>query len=113
MKAMIRNSSIFSGIMVLAVALSVFAAPAEAWNYPRNEIRMFQNFLQSRPRIAAELRANPRLVYDRRYLERRDELARFLRRYPAVRREIVQNPRAVLGPTYRVSHPRWGWGPYR
>jgi hypothetical protein len=115
MKTMIRNSSVFSGAIILALALSVLATPADAWVGPRDEIRIFQNFLQSRPRIAAELRSNPRLVYDRRYLDRRNDLAQFLRRYPSVRREIVSNPRRVLGPSYRVNHPYrgWGWGSYR
>jgi hypothetical protein len=111
MKTVIRNSSVFSGAVILALAL--LAAPATAWSGLRDEVRLFQNFLQSRPRIAAELRANPRLVNDRRYIARRDDLARFLRRYPAVRREIVHNPHRVFGPSYRVNQPDWRWGYYR
>jgi hypothetical protein len=115
MKTMIRNSSVFSGAIILALALSVLATPADAWVGPRDEIRIFQNFLQSRPRIAAELRSNPRLVYDRRYLERRSDLAHFLRRYPWLRREIATNPHRVLGSSYRTNrpYPGWGWGYYR
>ena len=113
MKAIIRNTSVFSGAIILALALSVLAMPATAWSAPRDEIRLFQNFLQHRPRVAAELRANPRLVNNRRYLERRDDLARFLRRYPEVRREIIYNPHRVLNPSYRVDHRDWRRGYYR
>jgi hypothetical protein len=113
MKFMIRNSSVYSAAMILALALSVLATPTAAWSGLRDEIRLFHNFLQSRPGLAAELRANPRLVNSRRFLERRSGLARFLRRYPAVRREIVYNPHRVLGPGQRVHYPNWRWRYHR
>jgi len=113
MKTTNRTRRILSAAAVFSLALALFATPAAAWSGLRDEVRLFHRFLEQRPRVAAELRANPRLVTERRYLERRDDLARFLRRHPEVRREIVRNPRLVLGPYQRVDQRPWRWGYYR
>lgn len=81
----------------LALALSLIAIPGTAWSGLREDVRDFRDFLRDRPRIAAELRANPNLVMNRRYLDNHNELARFLRHRPALREEIRANPGRVLG----------------
>ena len=84
----------------LALALSLIAIPGTAWSGLRDDMRDFRAFLRDRPRIAAELRANPNLVMNRRYLDTHEELARFLRHRPALRDEIRANPGRVLGGSY-------------
>lgn len=108
MKTTIRNRSVV--LAAAALTLSLLAAPVTAWSGLRDDIRLFHRFLEQRPKIAAELRANPRLVANRRYLEQREGLARFLRRHPELKREIVRNPRRVFGPYHRVDDRPRGWG---
>ncbi len=86
----------FSVAVMLALALAVLATPGTAWSSLRDEVREFHLFLQNRPRISADLRANPNLVNSRRYLDQHEDLARFLRRRPALRDEIRSNPSRVF-----------------
>jgi len=104
MKVLSRSKHFFA-LATLALALSVIAAPGLAWSGLRDDIREFHMFLRDHPRIASELRANPRLVYNRRYLDERERLARFLRGRPGLRQEIAQNPDRVFGRSY-------AYGPY-
>ena len=93
-------SKAFPLAVMFALALSVVVTPGTAWSSLRDEIREFHSFLQDRPRIFADLRANPNLVNSRRYLDQHTELARFLRRRPALRDEIRSNPNRVFGRSY-------------
>ncbi|HEY3165805.1 MAG TPA: hypothetical protein VGK57_01165, partial [Candidatus Binatia bacterium] len=43
------------------------------------------------------------LVYNRRYMDQRDDLARFLWRRPGLRQEIVNNPDRVFGRYYAYN----------
>jgi hypothetical protein len=81
---------------MLGLALAIFALPGAAWSGLRDDVRDFHAFLRDRPRVAAELGANPHLVNNRRYLERHDELALFIWRRPALRDELRYNPWRVL-----------------
>lgn len=91
---------------MLGLALSIFVLPGTAWSGLRDDVRDFHAFLRDRPRVAAELRANPHLVNNRRYMERHDELARFIWRRPALREELRYNPVRVL--TGYSGYDRYG-----
>jgi hypothetical protein len=103
MKQLNRPRNVFLLPMMLAFALSLLAIPGSAWSSLRDDIRDFHMFLQDHPRISSELRANPNLVNNRRYLDDRDELARFLRRRPGLRQEIVYNPDRVFSRYYSYN----------
>jgi hypothetical protein len=92
---------------VLGLALSIFILPGTAWSGLREDMRDFHSFLRDRPRVAAELRANPNLVNSRRYLDSRDELARFLWRRPALREELRYNPGRVMRYSAYDHHDRY------
>ena len=100
MKTFTPVKQVFSVAVMLALALSVLATPGTAWSSLRDEVREFHLFLQDRPRISADLRANPNLVNSRRYLDQHEDLARFLRRRPALRDEIRYNPTRVFSRSY-------------
>jgi hypothetical protein len=85
---------------MLALAGAVLVSPGTAWSSLRDEVREFHLFLRDRPRVSADLRANPNLVNSRRYLDQHEDLARFLRRRPALRDEIRYNPSRVFGRYY-------------
>ena len=100
MKTFTPLKQVFSVAVMLALALSVLAAPGTAWSGLRDEVRDFHLFMRDRPRIAAELRANPHRVNSRRYLDQHEDLERFLRRRPALRDEIRYNPSRVFSRSY-------------
>lgn len=100
MKTFTPVKQVFSVAVMLALALSVLATPGTAWSSLRDEVREFHLFLRDRPRISADLRANPNLVNSRRYLDEHEDLARFLRRRPALRDEIRYNPSRVFSRYY-------------
>ena len=95
---------------------NLFGCAAHAWDgwggreSSRYEIQRFHAFLQDHPRVSSDLRANPRLVVNRRYLARHEELDHFLRRHPVVRREILDSQERVFGPYYLAEErDRWGY----
>ena len=120
-----NTSALFACAMVLL--LTVLGLSSPAWSDYRSmadEVAHFHAFMRQHPGVSADLRANPRLVYNRNYLDRHDELRAFLWRHPAVREEIAQNPGRVFGRYYGDdrreysnyrSEPRWDYryGDYR
>ncbi|MET0584730.1 MAG: hypothetical protein ABW099_07600, partial [Candidatus Binatia bacterium] len=82
-----------SGALILTLALSVLGTPGAAWSNLRDEMRQFHDFLQDHPKVSTELRNNPNLVTSKKYLDKHDDLERFLKRHPAVKREILDHPR--------------------
>jgi hypothetical protein len=98
------RQSLQSCIIASCCALVVFFSSATAWceqDRLRNEVRQFHIFLHSRPKVANELRSNSTLVNSKRYLDSHDDLAKFLKRYPRVKLEIVNHPSRVFGSYYR------------
>jgi hypothetical protein len=126
---LIRNKSVASVLLGLTIALLPLGYANGAWNdyrhdrgQVREEIRAFQDFLQSHPKVSTDLQNNPQLVYNRRYLERHEDLSKFLRRHPAVQQEVANNPDRVFGRYYANDRRSgafdglwdfgrgWGWG---
>jgi len=104
-----KNSKYISLVAImLALALSVLSTPGTAWSSLRDDVREFHLFLQDHPRISSDLRANPNLVHNRRYMDQHDDLARFLRNRPGLRQEIALNPDRVFGRYYTNGR----YGPY-
>jgi hypothetical protein len=62
----------------------------------RTDMRKFDRFLDSHPRLADRLRANPELIRDRRFVDSHDELQAFLRDNPDIRREMQARPQAFM-----------------
>src|SRR6266576_1935880 len=47
------------------------------------------------------------LVSSKKYLDKHDDLEKFLKRHPAVKREILDHPRRAFDRSYRDDHPSW------
>ena len=62
----------------------------------RADLRKFDRFLDSHPRVAARLRANPELLRDRQFVQNHAELQAFLRDNPDMRRELQAQPHAFM-----------------
>ena len=112
---LVRNKLALSRIVAALLFLNLSGWTAYAWDgwggreSSRYEIQRFHAFLQVHPRVSTDLRANPRLIVNRRYLARHEELDNFLRRHPVVRREILNNPDRVFGRYYLADErDRWG-----
>ncbi len=103
MKA-IKNTHLIPLVACLfLLTISLLGVASPAWSDYRSmsaEIAQFHAFMRKHPSVSADLEANPRLVYNRNYLDRHEEVRDFLRRHPAVRDEIAQNPRRVFGRYY-------------
>jgi hypothetical protein len=100
MNATKRFRSLTSLALVFGMALILAGAPGLAWGGLREDMRDLRGFLRDHPRISADLRANPDLMNNRRYLDRHEDLAHFLRQRPALRSEVRADPRRVMGTYY-------------
>jgi hypothetical protein len=65
-------------------------------NVRQREVTRFDQFLDSHPEIAEQVRKNPSLVDDRDFLRNHTALQDYLRDNPGVRAELRQNPDAFL-----------------
>lgn len=100
-----------SAALILTLVLSVLGTPGAAWSSLRDEVRQFHDFLQDHPKVSTELRANPNLVSSKRYLDKHDDLEKFLKRHPSVKREILDtrvassaDTTATIVPTGRTGN---------
>lgn len=88
------RKSAFSFFFGLGMLFSTVAVAQD--DLTRHELRNLHQFLENHPRIARELRNNPSLVNDRRWVERHDDLQGFLKDHPRIRRELRENPGRVM-----------------
>ena len=96
-----------SSALILTLALSVLGTPGAAWSNLRDEMRQFHDFLQDHPKVSTELRNNSNLVNSKKYLDKHDDLEKFLKRHPAVKREILDRPHRAFGRYYQDDRPGW------
>src|SRR4030095_91690 len=86
-------------VVSLIFGLTMALSAAGAWaqdDLTRSQLRNFHQFLEEHPRIAEDLRNNPSLVNDRRWVTRHDDLQEFLRNHPRIRQELRENPGRVM-----------------
>jgi hypothetical protein len=62
----------------------------------QRNVARFDQFLDSHPEVADQLRQNPSLINDRNYVDNHPALQDYLRGNPGVRDEIRQNPDAFM-----------------
>jgi len=66
------------------------------------QLQVLDQFLDSHPKISADLEKNPALVKDANYLKKHAPLADFLRQHPYIKQRISENPGAIT--KRRVAH---------
>jgi hypothetical protein len=59
-------------------------------------MRTADQFLDSHPEIAEQLRKNPSLVNDQKFVSSHPALQQFLQQHPGVREEFTENPQAFM-----------------
>jgi phage-related protein len=62
----------------------------------RNELRTFDQFLDSHPETAEQLRKDPSLINNKEFVENHQNLRDFLEDHPGVREELKENPNAFM-----------------
>jgi hypothetical protein len=62
----------------------------------RHELESFDGFLDANPEVARELAKNPSLIDDQNYVNKHQNLARYLQNHPGVREEIRENPQGFM-----------------
>jgi hypothetical protein len=95
---------------LLVVALSSVAAAQQRPDNDttRQELRTFDQFLDSHSQIAADLQKNPSLVNDPGYLNAHSQLKDFLEDHPRVREELKENPSAFMSRERRYEQHETG-----
>jgi phage-related protein len=65
-------------------------------NATRRQLAGFDNFLDTHPEVAEQLRKDPSLVNNQEFVERHGDLQQFLQQHPEVREELSQNPNGFM-----------------
>jgi phage-related protein len=70
--------------------------PAADSDVSRSELGKFDQFLDSHPETAEQLRKDPSLINNREFVTKHDNLKEFLEQNPGVREELRENPNAFM-----------------
>jgi phage-related protein len=62
----------------------------------RRQLAGFDNFLDTHPEVAEQLRKDPSLVNNQEFVERHGDLQQYLQQHPEVREELSQNPNRFM-----------------
>ena len=110
--------------LFLAGALLTLASESHAWSDERrlrDQVAQYHVFMEKHPKASTQIRENPNLVYDGKFLKKHSEVESFLKARPELRQEIVRRPGRVFGwysrDDYRYSQfdrdeRRFGWWRY-
>ena len=82
MKHSTTINGIFCGVLLAAGAAMILAVPDRAWSgsyASRGRISEFESFMSEHPKASTELRRNPNLVYNRKWLDKHPEVDHFLK----------------------------------
>jgi hypothetical protein len=82
--------------LLFLVTLLVRPAFAAQSDVTRAELNNFDTFLDSHPAIEKDLKKNPALVKDPKYLSTHSDLQTFLTQHPGVQEEINEHPRGFM-----------------
>jgi phage-related protein len=74
----------------------------------RGELSNMDGFMDSHPEIAEQLKKNPALIDDKKFVKNHPELQEFLANHPGVREEMKENPNAFMNREERFDQ-RQDW----
>jgi len=91
-------------LIVLSLVVCLAAAPLNAQtttaptdrDTTQRELANFDNFLDSHPEIAEQLKRDPSLVNNEKFAQDHPALQQFLAEHPGVREEYKENPQAFM-----------------
>jgi hypothetical protein len=68
------------------------------------DVKAFDEFLDSHPEVAKDLRQNPSLVDDQQFVSSHPGLKEFLESHPNIRKEIKAHPEAFMNKEKKYEH---------
>jgi hypothetical protein len=86
--------------LFLVCAFLTLAGEGQAWSDDRrlrDQIAQYHVFMEEHPKASTQIRENPQLVYDGKFLKKHSEVERFLKARPELRQEIARRPGRVFG----------------
>jgi hypothetical protein len=95
------NSKILhvTGLFLVGAFLAL-ATESHAWSDERrlrDQIAQYHVFMDEHPKASTQIRENPQLVYDGKFLKSHPEVDHFLKGRPELREEIARRPGQVFG----------------
>jgi len=75
---------------------NVTSGPTQDNDTTRGELARFDQFLDSHREIAEQLRKDPSLVNNDRFVKDHPELQTYLKDHPGIREEIKENPNSFM-----------------
>jgi hypothetical protein len=96
----IKNKILSVAALFLAGAFLTLAGESHAWSDERrlrDQIAQYHVFMEEHPKASTQIRENPQLVYDGKFLKKHSEVERFLKARPELRQEIARRPGRVFG----------------
>lgn len=108
-----------AGLLLMGSFLTL-ATESHAWSDDRrlrDQIAQYHVFMDEHPKASTQIRENPQLVYDGKFLKSHSEVERFLKARPELRQEIARRPGRVFGydrddNRYDRDDRRFGWWPH-
>jgi hypothetical protein len=95
------NSRIlYTAALFLTGMLLSLATESRAWSDERrlrDQIAQYHVFMEEHPKASTQIRQNPQLVYDGKFLKSHPEVDHFLKGRPELREEIARRPGQVFG----------------
>jgi hypothetical protein len=91
---------LYTAGLFLAGMFLTLATESHAWSDDRrlrDQIAQYQVFMDEHPKASTQIRENPQLVYDNKFLKSHSEVERFLKARPELREEIARRPGRVFG----------------
>src|SRR5678815_3127870 len=102
------NSRILcAAALLLAGMFLALADEGHAWSDERrlrDQITQYHVFMDEHPKASTQIRENPQLVYDGKFLKSHPEVDHFLKGRPELREEIARRPGQVFGWNNRTDY---------
>jgi hypothetical protein len=83
----------YAAALLLAGAFLTLTSESYAWSDQRQlsaQIAEYHGFMREHPKASTQIRDNPRLVHDGKFLKSHPEVDHFLKRRPELREEIAR-----------------------
>ena len=106
----LNSRILYTAALFLAGAFLILASESHAWSDQRrlsDQIAKYHVIHGEHPKASTQIRENPQLVYDGKFLKSHPEVERFLKARPELREEIARRPGQVFG-WYNRDDCRYG-----
>ena len=112
----LNHRMLYSTGLLLAAAFLTLASAGHAWSDQLSaQFAQYESFMADHPTASTQIRQNPQLVYDKKFLDSHPDVAHFLKAHPELRQEIARHPDRIFGwashdeRRYDRDDRRFGW----